>query len=203
MTRTFVVFVVVLAGLSAIGGVVADDNPTAERSLGTTTAEPGETIPVNMTLELPEARTVDYVDNFSPAFAGAEDISITEGGEDTAPILQEFDGATALVVLPELGPGTIEISYNVTVPSDISLGSSHGFDGTVQVNGDEVPIAGDTELGIAADTAQPSPFDVEIDEDGSSESVAAGEALTVTATVKGTGDEIGTQSMTFAVNDTE
>ena len=203
MTRTLVALVVVLVSLGAVGGVVADDDLTAERSLGTTTADPGETVPVTMTLELPEAGTVDYVDNFSPAFAGAENLSITADSEGTAPILQEFDGTTALVVLPELGPGTVEISYNVTVPRDIEPGSSHGFDGAVQVAGDEVPIAGDTELEIAGSTTQPPPFGVELDEAGTSESVTAGEELTVAATVENIGNETGTQSVTVTVDDTE
>jgi hypothetical protein len=204
MIRVGIVLAVVLVSLGAVGGVAAaNEHQTAERSVEPTTAEPGETVTVTVTVELPAAETVDYVDNFETVFAGADNLSLSGADDSIAPILQNLGSDGALVALPEVGPGTVEISYDVTVPQDATSGSSYGFNGTVQFGDDDVPVTGDTELTVAGGETRSPALEVVIDGDRTDRSVSSGETLTLVAAVGNTRNETVTQSVRFDVNGTQ
>lgn len=205
MHRVLAVLLVVLVGMGGVGGVVAveADEATAERAVETTSVSAGETVEVTVTVDLPAAATVDYVEAFEPAFADAGNPSFISNGEPAAPILQEFDGQAAVVAMPELESGTLEITYEVTVPDDAVQDAVYTFDGVIQVDGTEVPIDGDATLTVTDGVVPPASFAVDIDGVGTDESVTAGDELTVAATVENTGGQAGTQSVTFAVDGTE
>lgn len=201
--RVVLVFVLLVALGGVAGIVAADDDPAAERALETTTAEPGETVTVTVTIDLPSSTVVDYVEEFDPAFGNVDNLSVRADDTDVMPLFQDFAPEAAILALPESGPGTLTVSYDVTVPEDAEPGTVHGFDGAIQIDDNPFILTGDDELTVAEATTPSPTFDVAIDEDGTDQSVTAGEELAVAAIVENTGDGAGTQSVTFDIDGTE
>ena len=189
------------------GGVLADasasnDDPTAERSFNVTDPEPGDTLNVTLTVELPSSASIDYVDEFEPPFADGSYVIATDNGEPTFPLFQDIGADSAVVVFDDdTGPGTVEIIYQLAVPEDSDTGTVYEFNSTLQVNETAVPVDGPSKLIVGG--GRPPTFEVTPDEAGTSESVVAGKELTVAATVENTGDTTGTQSITFDINETQ
>jgi hypothetical protein len=197
-----------VVALVAVSGCVpaevsaSDDGPTAERSFNITDPEPGDTVNVTLTVELPSSASIDYIDEFEPPFADGSLVRAIDDGERTLPLFQDIGADSAVVVFgDDTGPGTVELIYQLTVPEDSDTGTAYEFNSTLQVNGTAVPIDGPSELVVAGD--QPPAFDIEIVANDTSESVKAGEELTVAATIENTGDATGTQSITFGINGTQ
>ena len=193
---------------AALGAVVVAENsdgdgePTAERSLNVTDPDPGDTVNVTLSVELPTSASVDYIDEFEPAFGEGEYVVARVDGNPTFPFFQDVTNESAIVVFDDdTGPGTLDVVYQVTVSDDADVGTVHEFNGTLQVNETEVPIDGQSELTVGGETGPV--FDVEIDEEGTDESVVAGEEATVVATVENTGDESGTQEVTLSIDGSE
>jgi hypothetical protein len=189
----------VLAGMMGPGYAQATaQDATVERTLGTTNAAPGETVTVTTTVTLDSESEVNFADEFAPEFASAELVSVTAGDTELSPLIESAQGDGLVVVLDAVGSGTLEITYEVTLPEDAQAGETYSFDGLVQIDGEEVPIEGDSELTVGAGGAE---FAVSIDSvDGP---VTAGEAATVEYTVENAGDAEGTQDVAFQVDGSE
>ena len=190
------------------GGAVAeahgttDEEATAERGFNVSDPEPGDTVNVTMTVEMPSSGPLDYIDDFEPLFEDAEFITATDNGEPIVPIFADITNESAVILFDDdTGPGTIEIGYQVTIPSDATPGTVYDFDGTVQVNETAVPIDGPSELVVAG--GSPPSFKVNINQSETDESVTAGETLDVAVMVENTGDEPGTQTITFNIDGIE
>jgi len=197
--RIAVAVVVCLCAGFAVGGVAANsgvggsaaDGPTAERTLNTTVAEPGETVRVTATVTRDSAGPVDYLDEFEPAFADdASLVSLTVNGESVSEsLLGEFDD-TLLVSVEDVPAGTVTVTYDVAVPVSATPGNSYSFDGLAQTgDGDDEQ----TSVG-----GGPPLFEVALS--GLPGSVVAGEQLAVEATVTNTGNGEGTQQVKLAVD---
>lgn len=185
------------AGSSSAGS--AADEPTAERTLNTTAAEPGETVRVTATVTRDSAGPVDYLDEFEPAFADdASLVSLTANGD---PISESLLGAfndTIIVSAGGVPTGTVTVTYDVTVPVSATSGEIFSFDGFAQTgdgNDDETSVGGDSTLVVGSATPT---FKLALSSVPSS--VTVGEELTVEATVTNTGDGGGTQQIGFAVD---
>lgn len=191
----------------AVGGAAAGsssaesaaDEPTAERALNKTAAEPGETVRVTATVTRDSAGPVDYLDEFEPAFADdASLVSLTANGD---PISESLLGAfnDTIIVSAEGAPaGTVTVTYDVTVPMSATPGEVFSFDGLAQTgdgNDDETSVGGESTLVVGSATPT---FEVALSSVPSS--VTVGEELTVEATVTNTGDGEGTQQIGFAVD---
>ncbi|PSP28463.1 hypothetical protein BRC65_02175, partial [Halobacteriales archaeon QH_2_65_14] len=168
---------------------------TADRTLNTTEAGPGDTVTVTTTIE-PDIQedNMSVVEEFSPDFGSANLVSITEGGDDVSPVLTAVGPEGVIIVLEDIGPQTINIVYQVTVPSDAQAGETYTFDGTVETDNETISVGGDQQLVVSQDTAE---FDVEIT--SVEDSVEVGEEVTVESEVTNTGNESGTQTLAFEV----
>lgn len=205
-----VVVLVCLCGGFLAGGAAAAgsgqstaDGPTAERSLNTTVAEPGETVRVTATVTRDSAGAVDYLDEFDPAFADdASLVSVTANGTPVAESVLVGYPDTIIISVDDAPPGTVVFTYDVTVPETASPGSIHSFDGLAQTEGgadgdEQAPVGGRSTLAVGG--GQPT-FAVTLSSVPGA--VTAGETLTAEARVTNTGLGTGTQQVGFDVNGT-
>lgn len=176
--------------------VVATSAVDADRSLNVTAAEPGEVVRVTTTVELPGEDNLDYIDDFDPAFGDAEFVSATEDGDEILPNFLDVANDSAVLVFNDIGPSTVEVVFDVTVPDDADLGDTHEFDGLVQFDDEETPVGGDGTLTVGED--DPAEFAVDIESVPGE--VVAGEAFDVEYAVENVGDETETQEVTVAVD---
>jgi hypothetical protein len=197
-----------IAGVDAASGTIdsgadtaAGDNVTAanaDRTLGTTSPDPGETVGVTTTFQLDSQDNVSYVDEFSPEFASSTLVSVTADGTEISPSFQIIGPDTVLVVLNEVGPAQIQINYEVTVPSDATPGTVYNLDPTLELDDGKVPVSGPTQMTVPGDSPN---FDVTID--SIDDEVQAGETVSADGTVTNSGDGSGSQSIGFSVDGTE
>ena len=140
-----------LVGL-AVGGVAATDL-SADRSLETAEADPGETVTVTTTVELDSDSEIDYIEEFNPVFEDVSIESMTNNGESFVPLLSDTSEESVLVFTNEVDAGTVTIVFEVTLPDDASPGSSFSFDGEVSAGGDDNPtiVDGDQTLTVAGE----------------------------------------------------
>ena len=168
---------------------------TATRTVNTTDPRPGATVRATTTVTLDSERTVDLVDEFDPEFASAELVSVRLDGTEVPPALQLVAPSDVVVSVENVGPGTLEFVYDVTVPANASTGQTHTFDGLVQLDDSTVIEMDNSQVAVTPPTAE---FAVGIDSVNAS--VVVGENVIVTATVTNTGDAPGTQTVSFAVD---
>ena len=202
MLRISAALLLLLALVGGFAGVATAEEPTAERTMNATTVQPGETVEVTMAAELSETTSVDYVEEFEPAFADASFESVTVDDETVSPLLQAFDGSGGLVSLADVGPGPIEITYLVDIPADAAPGSTFAFDGGFNISDEEASIGGFSEITVAEDAVLPANVVVTIDAATSDTEVTAGEEVVVEYTVENIGDEPGERDIVASV-DTE
>ena len=204
MRRTVAVFAMVVVPACACACVVTGGAAavTAEdteitRSLSVDAAEPGETVTVTKTAELSDEGALDLVEDFSPAFGDVDLLSVTEDGQQIAPNFLDIDDDSIILSFFDVGPSTLEIRYNVTVPDDAEFGDTYTFEGTAQFQEEPVPVEGDDTLHIG-DGVDPAAFEVGID--SIPESVSAGESVEIGYTVENVGDKTATQELTTTVD---
>ena len=206
MKRTLLL-VVLLLGTAGVASVAsATGEPTAEQAFNTTTPDPGETVEVTVTVDLPEPGSVDYAGSFEPEFEHATFRSVTSGDEQILPLLQEFTPGAGIVSVPaeNTDAGQLEITFHVAVPEDAEAGTTFSFDeSAIQVDEEPVPIEGQFELTVGGPDSGTATFDVEIDDTASDTEITAGDDLSVTATVTNTGDGAGTGDVRFEVDGIE
>lgn len=168
---------------------------TATRTLNTTDPRPGAVVRVTTTVTLDTEQTVDIVDEFDPEFTSAQLVSVRINGTEISPDFQLVAPSDILVSAENVGSGTLEFVYDVTVPINASAGQTHTFDGLVQIDGNTTIEMSDSQVVVTPPTAK---FAVAID--SVEESVAVGESVTAAVTVTNTGDTTGTQTVSFTVD---
>ena len=160
-----------LVGLAA-GGVAATDL-SADRSLETTEADPGETVTVTTTIELDSDSEIDYIEEFNPAFEDVSIESMTNNGESFVPLLSDTSEESVLIFTNEVDAGTVTIVFDVTLPDDASPGSTFSFDGEVSPGGDDDPtiVDGDQTLTVAGEPPEEADEtdDAQTDDDGTTD----------------------------------
>lgn len=186
----------VLLGLVLVPGYAGADDVTADRTLNATTVSPGETVTVTGAVTIGSETSVDYADEFDPAFESVTLRSIERGDDEVTPTIQSVAGDGVVLVLDDVGPGTVTAVYEVTVPDDAAAGTTYTFDGLVQVDGEPFEIEGEDSLTVEA--AGAASFDVTIDD--ADETVTAGDETSVAYTVENTGEATGTQDLTVSVD---
>jgi hypothetical protein len=191
----------VFVGGAAGGGGSAASEPTAERTLNTTTPDPGETVRVTATVTRNSSGPVDYLDEFDPAFAEeASLVSLTVDGDPASEsLLTEFDD-TFIISVESAPAGTVTVTYDVTVPASATQGERYDFDGLAQTgedDDDQTTVGGESTLVVGGD---PPTFELSLSPVPAS--VTVGETLAVEASVTNVGDIAGTQTVAFAVNGT-
>lgn len=157
-----------IVSISAIGGVAmgtADDGDndgdglieSVERTVDTQVS-PGETVEVEVTVELSEEATdLDVTENFDPAFA---DVAIVE---DDGATISTPTNANDQVFGSWGSTDEVTLTYEVEIPDDAEPGDEFTIDGTVEADDEEATIEADT-LSFAvvesADRDAPSAVDV-------------------------------------------
>lgn len=160
---------------------------SSERTLGTTEADPGQTVEVTVEVRLASGGDrLAISDDFSPAF---EDVEITEtrvDGESTLPVIAATNESFVEVGFEEefSAGDTVTLVYEVTVPGDAPDGQLFGFDGEAAID-DSEPVAheGDGQLGVGEAGIAVTGYDLDSTE------VATGETVAVGATVANGGDD--------------
>ena len=185
-----------LLGAVAIPGVATSAQDTAaERSVDTPAPDPGENVTVTTTVDLNGSAEVNFAEEFNPAFASADLVSVTVDGEE-APILLENTADDGILLLTEtVGPGTLTMTYDVEVPADAVAGEEYTFDAAVEVDDEVVPVGGSSTLTV--DSADAASFAVSLD---APDSAVAGESLTAEYTIENTGGAEETQEIVFSVD---
>jgi hypothetical protein len=172
-----------------------NSDATATRAVNTTEPRPGATVRVTTTVTLDSERTVDLVDEFDPEFASTDLVSVRLDGTEISPDLQLVSPGDILVSVENVGPGTLEFVYDVTVPANAPAGQTHTLDGVLQVDDNNIIEMDNSTVAVTPPTAE---FAVGID--SVDRSVVVGESLSLAATVTNTGDATGTQTVSFAVD---
>ena len=172
-----------------------NSDATATRAVNTTEPRPGATVRVTTTITLDSERTVDLVDEFDPEFASTDLVSVRLDGTEISPDLQLVSPGDILVSVENVGPGTLEFVYDVTVPANAPAGQTHTLDGVLQVDDNNIIEMDNSTVAVTPPTAE---FAVGID--SVDRSVVVGESLSLAATVTNTGDATGTQTVSFAVD---
>jgi hypothetical protein len=133
-----------------------DDFDTAQvavgpqRSLNTTSPAPGQTIEVTVTGEIGSQNDIDLIEAWSPSADGSRIVSTSFGTD-----LEFATGTDVIVGMPDAGPGTLTVVYEIDVPSSASDGDVYewdplmGGDGSLlRVGGEEIPILGDQQFQV-------------------------------------------------------
>ena len=185
----FVLGAVIVPGLAA-----GAQDTAAERSVDTSSPDPGETVLVTTTLTLDSETEVDFADRFDPGFASAELVSVELGGEEQSTVFESADGGGVVALVESAGPGDLTLSYELEIPQDAAVGEEYSFDGLINLGGEPVAVEGVSTLTVGQE--ETATFDVGLDPvDG----VTAGAEITVEYTVENTGDVEGTQEIGFTV----
>ena len=147
-SRRWAVLILIVVLGSAVGIVGADVHATADRDIETTTVDPGQTVEVTMNVTVTNETTVDYVEEFEPAYEAVELVTVRNNGDDISPFFEDVTGESLLVATDDVTPGTVEIVYTVTIPSSAETGAEYQFNGEVQVNEEPVSITGPTTITV-------------------------------------------------------
>ena len=182
-----------LLGVVAVPGAVSGQDTTAERSFDTETPTPGENVTVTTTVALNESAEVNFAEEFDPAFASARLVSATIDGENASTVFDDAAGDGVLLLTETVGPGTLVVTYEVGVPADAAAGEEYSFDAGVEVDGEVVPVDGNSTLTVGGAAS----FAVSLD---TPDSAVAGESLTAEYTVENTGTAEGTQEIVFSAD---
>jgi len=184
-----------LLGLVAVPGAVLGQDTTAERSFDTEAPAPGENVTVTTTVDLDGSAEVNFAEEFDPAFASVNLVSITVDGEE-APILLEDTANDGVLLLTEtIGPGTLTVTYDVGIPASAAAGEEYTFDAAVEIGGEVVPVGGSSTLTVGG--VEAASFAVSLD---TPDTAVAGESLTAEYTVENTGGAEETQDIVFSVD---
>jgi VCBS repeat-containing protein len=196
LIRMFVALgcVFVLGAVIVPGLAVGAQDTTAERSVDTSSPDPGETVLVTTTVTLDSEAEVDFADRFDPGFASAELVSVELAGEEQSTVFESTNGGGVVVLVESAGPGELVLSYELEIPQDAAIGEEYSFDGLINLDGEPVTVEGVSTLTVGQ--AGTSTFEVGLDP---VDEVTAGSEITVEYTVENTGDVEGTQEIRFTV----
>lgn len=184
-----------LLGLAVAPSSVAGQDATAERSFDTDSPTPGETVNVTTTIDITESAEVNFIDEFDPEFASAKLISVTANNEEVSTLVVDAAGGSVVVLTETVDPGTLAVTYEVEVPSDAAGDEQYAFEAAIEVDGERVPVSGDSVLTVGGAAAS---FAVSLN---APESAVAGESLTAEYTVENTGVTEGTQDIVFSADE--
>lgn len=163
--------IVVLSG-GFVGVVGADGHATADREIETTTADAGQPVEVTMNVTVTNETTVDYIEEFDPAYETVELVAVRNNGEDITPIFEDVTSESLLVATDDdVTSGTVEIVYIVTIPSSAETGSEYSFNGEVQVNEETVSITGSDIITVGSQDGE-----VDSGDDNSGDDSSTGDA---------------------------
>jgi len=131
----------VFAGSIAFAGsAAAQDVTDATRSIDSTQVQPGETVQVTVDVTLSEGGSIQIADNFNEEL----DVTIADGFGG----LDNVNNGTVTFNNPTGTSSSYSVTYNVTVPSNATPGTSYAFDGTAQSN-NQTAITGDSQITVA------------------------------------------------------
>ncbi len=122
-----------------IEGAEGVETPTAQRDISTTTARPGETVAVTIDVELSEAGGVQVTETFDSRL----EVEIVDGfgqldnSGDGEVVFNNVSGDSSRYT----------VTYEVTIPSEATAGTTYEFDGVVQ-GGSTGPIGGDESITV-------------------------------------------------------
>ena len=129
-----------LVGL-AVGGVAATDL-SADRSLETAEADPGETIEIELSLSAGEEDEIELVSEEFDA-----ELEIVASNSEQGQVLEE-SGSWSVVYLEPVDSDVLTITYQV--PNDASDGTTYTLSGEV-ITADDVFETGTTTITVAGD----------------------------------------------------
>lgn len=113
------------------GGDDGDAPLDSGRTLSTATASPGDEVDVTVTLDLTARRDVDLYERFDAGLGDATLGSVRVDGTAVTPAFADVQDNGGIVLLNDVGPGTVAVTYTVSVSG--SPGTTYAFEGQLEV----------------------------------------------------------------------
>lgn len=157
--------VLLVISVLTVSGIVYAQSADVNRSIADSELAPGETTTVTVNISLDESSSIQLTDSFSPAFA---DVQVVDGNADF-PVAENDQ-----VIADWTSESDAVIQYEVTVPEDAADGDEFAFDGTVDIDGNQQAVGGDSSITVS----EPEEASVTVaDQESTGESIVVGEAV--------------------------
>lgn len=157
LLASIVLVSVLLFGLLGAASPAAAAIESADRTIGTNEAAPGENVTVEVVVRVNEPGDRMSTDEFfKQSFDAAQITSVTYNGERISPFVSFADreDGIGIALEPDSGfePGdVVTVRYEVTIPEDAADGETYRIEGESAIDdNDPVRHEGDTEIIIAA-----------------------------------------------------
>jgi|GEM_PF-6483349 len=161
--KLIVVAVIFLLSVTTIGGIVAGEVDSAERSINQTNINPGETVRISIEIQIAHSGDRMSVEEFfDPSFSDATIEGVTHNNNSSPPVAAFADGEDGLLVALEPDGGfapndTVVITYTVTAAENASDEMTYRINGQTTIDDNE-PVAhtGDSEITVSIEST-PTP----------------------------------------------